>query len=156
MGMLRGKRFSGSGGFTIVELVAAMFVLGILAVTAATKSFLNEKDLDAVARMMRSNLQLAQDLAMTNGSTYGFHLRGATEYEIYEGTPGTPATNPQDNRPFVVQISPIQFVGTPADLPFLKTGRPDIAADATIALVGGGGTRTITVQQDTGFVTMAP
>ncbi|HPQ80594.1 MAG TPA: type II secretion system protein [bacterium] len=148
------KRLSGQGGFTIVELIATLVVLGILAVTAMTRSFLGQRDLDAVSRMLRSNIQLAQDLAMTNGTTYGFHARGASEYEIFDGAPGTPATNPQDNRPFVVDISPVQFVGTPVDVPFFKSGSPDIALDAVISLSEGGGSRTITVLQDTGLVTM--
>ncbi len=144
-----------SRGFTIVELIAAMVVLGILAVTAVTKITLNQKDLDAVSRVMRSNIQFAQELAMTQGSTFGFHVRSATEYEIFEGSPGSPAINPQDNRPFVVSISPVQFVGTPADIPFLRTGRPDIGLDSVITLAGGGSSRIITVQQETGFTTLA-
>jgi prepilin-type N-terminal cleavage/methylation domain-containing protein len=154
---IRLHKHRGQGGFTLVELIAVIVVLGILAITAIVKSaFVVQSNLDAVVKSLRSNLQFAQDLAMTHGSTYGFHCRSATQYEIYEGAPGTPARNPLDGTAFVITISPVQFSGTPADIPFLKSGSPDIAADATINLVGGGGARMITVQQDTGFVSTSP
>jgi prepilin-type N-terminal cleavage/methylation domain-containing protein len=155
MTMTWGKTRAGARGFTIVELVAVLVVMGILAVVAMTKSSMSQRDLDAVARLLRSNLQFAQELAMTHGSTYGFHPRSATQYEIFEGSAGTPATNPQDNNPFIVTISPVQFSSTPADVSFLKSGQPSAGADATITLSGGGGSRIITVQQSTGFVSLA-
>jgi MSHA pilin protein MshC len=143
-------------GFTLVELVAVMVVVSVLAVMATTKFNLGQRDLDAVAKSLRSNLQLAQDLAMTHGSTYGFHMRSATQYEIFQSSAGTPASNPLDNSNFVVTISPVQFSGSPSDIPFLKSGSPNIAADATITLTAsGGGSRIITVQQNTGFVSIA-
>ncbi len=91
---------------------------------------------------------------MTHGNVYGFHVRSGTQYEIFDGTAGTPATNPLDNTPFIVNISPVQFSGTPADISFARDGNPTLAADVTITLTDGSGTRSITMQQDTGFITI--
>lgn len=141
-------------GFTLIELVLTMLVIVVLAVTAATRIRLEKRDLDAVAKVLRSNLQFAQDLAMTHGSIYGFHVSSFTSYEIFEGAAGFPVTNPLGGQPFVVDMAPVQFSGTPADIAFQASGQPSIAADATITLVGGSSTRIVTVQQDTGFVTI--
>lgn len=151
----RTYRLRGEGGFTLIELIAVLVIMGILAITAAVKNSVSEVDLDAVAKSIRSNLQFAQDLAMTHNSTYGFHRRSATQYEIYEGTVGTPARHPLDGTAFVIDISPVQFSGMTPDIPFLKSGAPDIVADATITLVDVRGGRAIIVAQDTGFVSIS-
>ena len=148
----RTHRLRSEDGFTLIELIAVLVIMGILALAAAVKTSVTDVDLDAVARSIRSNLQFAQDLAMTHGSTYGFHRISATQYEIYEGSAGVPATHPLDGTVFVIDIAPVQFTGVTPDVPFLKSGAPDIVADATISLVGAAGTRDIVVAQDTGFV----
>lgn len=89
---------------------------------------------------------------MTQGSTYGFHVRSSTQYEIFAGSAGNVATNPYTNSDFLISISPIQFAPIPSDISFDANGRPNINNDASITLIGGGGGRTITVQQGTGFM----
>lgn len=149
-----GKSNDVDSGFTIIEAVIVMAVLTILSVTALTKFNLGTRNLDAVGKALRSNIQFAQDLAMTNGSVYGFRSLNSTSYEIYNGAPGTPATNPHTRGSFTVNISPVQFFGVVPTVPFAASGVPSIAANAQIVLSEGGGTRTVTVEQNTGFVKM--
>lgn len=148
--------FGGRRAFTMLELVLVMAVIGILAFAAITRFNLSTNNLDASARVLRSNLQLAQDWAMTLGTTYGFRSVNSTSYEIYETAPGNPATNPLTNTSFVVNISPVQFSGSPPTVPFLNTGVPNIVVDTVITMTDGGGTRTITIKKNTGLVTVSP
>lgn len=143
-------------GHTIVELIVVIAIVSILAFAAATRFDLAQRTLEGVARSLRSNLQFAQDLAMTQGNTLGFNVIDATHYEIYAGVPGNPILNPLTNTGFIVDISPVQFTLPVSTVPFLKSGAPNIAASVTIQLSDAGGTRTITVQQNTGFVTIGP
>lgn len=142
--------------FTLIELVMMVGVLAALALAAVTRFDLSEKDVDSVAKQLRSNLQLAQDLAMTHGSVYGFRSINVTSYEIFDSAPGTPTINPLTRGDFVVDITPVEFVGVVPTVLFARTGMPDIVADTAIALSGGAQSRTVTVIKNTGFVTIGP
>lgn len=145
-----------AAGFTLLDLIATISILMILSVAAVVKFDLAGRDVDAVARALRSNLQFAQDLAMTHGNTYGFRPLSATTYEIYEGSPGTPARNPLTNGSFTVDISPVQFAGPVPEIPFSRSGSPNIGADVQIGISSGGAARTVTVARNTGFVALGP
>ncbi|HPW45609.1 MAG TPA: GspH/FimT family pseudopilin [bacterium] len=148
-----GSKHKGCGGFTIVELVAVMVLLGIMAVAAVVAFDVPAADLDAIARKLQSNIQLAQDFAMTHGSTYGFRAIDSANYEIFEGIPGSPAKDPLGSGSLLIDISPVVFVGSPPTITFNSVGVPDIASDSTIVLTQSGVTKVITVRSETGFVT---
>jgi prepilin-type N-terminal cleavage/methylation domain-containing protein len=154
MGMLGTKKDAGSG-FTLVELILVLTIVAVLAVAAVIGFDVSGADTDAVAIALRSNLQLAQDLAMTQGSPYGFRSIDASNYEIFEGAPGSPARDPLTASDFLVAISPVVFAGVTPIITFDSTGVPDIAADAPIVITHLGVTRTVTVTAETGFVTLS-
>jgi len=141
-------------GFTLIELVMVILIFAALAITAVVKVGGGEQNIDAESKLLRSNIQFAQDLAMTYGSTFGFRSIDTTTYEIYEGTPGTPAMDPLTNDDLVVDMSPVQFQGAVPTIAFSSTGKPSNAVDANITLVEGGAERRLTVIKNTGVVTM--
>lgn len=143
-----------AAGFSLIELIIVIAVVIILAATAATRFDLSTKNLDAVAKNLRSNIQLAQDLAMTNGSVYGFRSINATSYEIYNGAPGTPARDPLSGGNLTVSISTVQFFGIVPTVPFTASGVPNIAANATIVLTEESAQRTVVIEQNTGHTRM--
>lgn len=148
--------FRSKKGFTLLEVIIVMAILVILALAASTRFRFTSHQLDAVAKVLRSNIQLAQDFAMTHSSAYGFRSINATSYEIYEGTPGTPARNPLTRGDLVVSISPVAFQGVVPSIEFDSSGKPNIVSDATITLVENSITRQLTVKTDTGVVNIGP
>lgn len=155
LGAMRTEKFISyrkSHGFTLVELILVLAILAILSATAVTKMDVFGRDLDSEARVLRSNLQLAQDLAMTGGQTYGFRMLTTTSYEIYVGSPGNPAKNPLTNGNFVINMSPIQFFGTVSPIAYASNGRPNLVANVTVVLTNGTSYKNVNVQQNTGFI----
>jgi prepilin-type N-terminal cleavage/methylation domain-containing protein len=141
-------------GFTLIELALVVVILAVMAVSVSVAFRTSEGDLDAVSIALRSNIELAQDLAITNGSAFGFRSINATSYEIFNGAPGTPAIDPLTQGNFVVNISPVQFSGVVQAISFDARGVPSNPTDATITLIDGGHTRTLTVSSETGVVTL--
>lgn len=143
-----------SRGFTMIEIIVGMTVLTILAVIAVTIANVQGKDVDNIAKVMRSNIQFAQDLAMTHGRVYGFRAITTTTYEIYESTPGMPAKDPLTNRNMSYDISPIQFFGgMQSVIQFSATGSAAITGgDGTLKLTDGSQQRYLQVEPNTGFV----
>ena len=146
--------YDSSPGFTMLELVVMIALLSILVVAAVVSFDLGSTELDKVVNILRSDIQYAQEQAMTQGSEYGFRSIDATNYEIFEGSVGSPATNPLTLGDMLVDISPIQFQGVVATITFDSGGIPDNVSDANIQLTDGSKVRTITVIANTGVVTI--
>ena len=149
---MRDLRLATRVGFTIIETLAVMVIVVTLSIVAITKFDMSATEIDVMSRVLRSNIQLAQDMAMTQGTTFGFRIITTTSYEIYDGSPGTPAKDPLTQGDFLVDISPVMFT-TSTGVAFNSMGRPDSVANVVIGLTDSDGrTRTITVHRNTGFV----
>ncbi|MBT3182320.1 MAG: prepilin-type N-terminal cleavage/methylation domain-containing protein [Deltaproteobacteria bacterium] len=143
------------GGFTVLELVITISLLVILSTAAMVGISVTGTEIDSVSKILRSNIQYAQDMAMTNGSSYGMRSIDSTSYEIFDGTPGTPAVSPLTNNDLVVDMSPVQFFGSVTTITFDSNGIPDNSANETIQLTEGDHSRTLTVSSDTGVVDLS-
>ena len=150
------RRMTGGRAFTLMELVLTIVVVTVLVVAAIAVVNLGGKDIDAVAKVLRSNIQFAQDLAMTNGNPYGFEALSTTTYQIFEGAPGTPARDPLGGGALQVDISPVAFFGSVPTITFMPSGQPSISNDAVINLTDGSRTEQVQVARSTGFVSIAP
>ncbi len=141
--------------FTLIEMIVAIVIMVILAIIAVTVANISGKDVDSVAKVMRSNIQFAQDLAMTHGSTYGFRTTSGTNYEIYDGAPGSPATDPLTGGNMLYNIAPVQFFGgLQPQVIFQPDGKAQVinGADQNIRITDGSQQRYIQVEPNTGFV----
>lgn len=151
-------------GFTIVELIVIILLVGILAFSAAPR-FLDKGSIDvsATAEQLASDIRYTQSLAMTTGQRNRINLT-ATTYQITTSSggllthPATGATGPIPlndvtlsgwNPPLTNDYVAFDGLGVPYSLVTSSTG---LAGNAAITLSGGGHTRTVVISPETGRV----
>lgn len=145
-------------GFTIVEAVLAVLIMGILAAVAVPKfaRTLESYRVDAAAKRIQYDLKLARQAAISSSSSTTVQFTPAAgKYDILGVTD---SNHPHSTYSVDLTVSPYQVVLTSADLGgdtlviFDLYGRPD--SGGTIAVRSGNITQTITVDADTGRATI--
>ena len=160
-----------SHGFTLVELIVVMVVLGILAAIFVLRSNNPAIILSTQAEQLAADIRYVQSLAMTQGWSgvaptarrYRINFT-ATSYSLTDVS-GVAVAHPGGT------TGPISFAGDvsisvpPSNLPnslvaFDGLGRPYtdagaatlLASTATISMVSSGSTRTVQIFPETGMV----
>lgn len=175
----RSRRLSGGGGFTLIELVAVMIVVSIVAGTAAVSLSSTTGNRAAVAaKQLLRDMTFARQRAVATGtrSWVEFDTTGQT-WSVRAEDPDSPGragatvlNDPATNTTFVQALNVSHFMSvelTSVDFDsgdwvgFDWLGRPldkagestPLSADGTVVLTGG---HRITVEKDTGHVTYTP
>jgi len=158
-------------GFSLVELVVVMVLIGVLSAVVALRWGARDTTAPYQAELLARNLRHAQMLAMT-WDTQLRVLRTATSYSVACVPPApaacggtttpTPVTDPATGQAFSVQLEhgvTLALVGGAAPN-FDRLGRPVanngtlLNAARTLRLASGGQTWSVTVQPITGFVSV--
>ncbi len=140
-------------GFTMIEVIAVLVIMGILAVVAAVKmSNTSDYDLGSQVEVVKNHLRYAQIRAMNTDSIWGINFTSATTYYLFQGTGSTtPVIIPGEENATVNLVSKkTKLTVTPpagGRITFDQYGSPG-AATITINTNGG----TITLTQNTGFI----
>lgn len=149
-------RSAGKNGFTMIELTLLIVVLSILVLATLSRFTTTATEVDAAAKRLRSDIQLAQDLAVTGGTTYGFRSMSSTAYEIFQGAPGIPALDPLTRANMIVNLSAlyrvVSFSGSPPRIDFDALGVPTITGLNQVVLTDGVNVRTLTISANTGSI----
>lgn len=149
---LSSSRVSSQRGFTLVELVMTMVIIGILAAVAAPRFFdINVFQSRGFADQVQASLRYAQKVAIAQ---HYFVCAAFTSNSITLTTGATaacgmPLVSPTGEASYVITApSGIAFGALPTNFSFDALGRPSI--NQTITIVGA--TNPIIVEAETGYV----
>ncbi|MDP2693811.1 MAG: type II secretion system protein [Gallionella sp.] len=139
-------------GFTLVELVMVMIIVGILAVFAAPRFF----DADAFksrgfSDQVHASLRYAQKIAIAQRRFVCVTIAG-NSLSLATGTVatcGTPLASSSSGGNYVID-APASVTVTDASFYFKALGSP--SAGVTVSVTGGDMTRNIIVEAETGYV----
>ena len=169
------RRLSGGGGFSLIELVAVMVVVGIMAATAVVSlSSTTGNRATMAAKQLQRDLTFARQRAVATGTRSWVEFNTVNQtWTVRVEDPGSPGragatvlTDPATQSDFVQVLDANQFVtvqmtavnfdgddwigfdwlGRPLD----KTGEvTPLTAEGSVTLTGG---HQVTVDKDTGHI----
>ncbi|MFP4474899.1 MAG: Tfp pilus assembly protein FimT/FimU [Desulfatibacillaceae bacterium] len=154
-------RDRGRAGFTLIELVSVLIVLGVLAAVGVAR-VPSMKDAEVIARadVVRSHLRYAQIRAMNAETPYGIVFGSGSYHMFRDGDTSAAGRVRLPGEDAAVVPLPAGMTISTGTVSFDHWGRPctDAAAnspqssDRTLTLSYDGHTRNLTIIQDTGFV----
>ena len=142
-------------GFTLMELVVTIVILGILAVVVLPRVF-DRKEFDARAFLdeTAAALRYAQKAAIAQRRTVCVAFTANSVTLTVRATPGsgacdTPLAGPAGSAPYTVTApGSATFTSHPASLSFDAEGRPNTGATLAVSGIPD----TLTVEAETGYV----
>jgi len=132
-------------GFTLIELIMVIVIIGILAWVATTKySARSNISLATAAAMIKSDIRSVQALAMSQHASKTLTFNSSTEY-VFPGAGGGNKTRNFNN----IFDGNTSLSAYPASISFNSLGEPTAGYGSSITI---NGTRTLTVLRYTGRV----
>ena len=145
-------------GFTLIELVTVLILLGILMSSLYLRGSPSTPSLNAQADQLARTLRHAQSLSLTQGRSLTLEVQSTTNYVVSDA--GATITDPQGTVQAFTLVNGVTLAG--GDLDFDSLGRPIDATDNLIAtaqtwtLSVNGSTTSVRVEPLTGFVSVTP
>ncbi|MFC1859423.1 Tfp pilus assembly protein FimT/FimU [Thermodesulfobacteriota bacterium] len=148
-----------SPGFTFVEVITVVFIIGITTAIVVSRLFFSNTDLIAQTEVLKSHLRYAQARAMNSEKIWG--IKGDNQfYWLFEdGNKDNKVLLPGENAD-TVDLSPIGIKVKRFTVSFDAWGKPytDDKADKpqtedrTLTLSDGSEERYVVVTKNTGFI----
>jgi prepilin-type N-terminal cleavage/methylation domain-containing protein len=137
------------GGMTLIEVIVVMAVIGILSAMAISRvgtSLFSGASVNGAAHMIASDIRYAQEFAMANQISKSVSFTSGTSVYTFNPANGLDGTG---RLPTGVTVSN-NFTVT-----FNSLGEPTLGGGGSVAVSGGGQTRTISVVNYTGKVNIS-
>jgi len=135
------------GGFTLIEIIAVLIVIGILSAVAVTK-IVSTQSISAIveADILKARLRYVQIRALGDDKTWGMSFAGNSYTMLRDGNPA-PYNLPDHDSPTHTLPNGITVSG--GTVAFDEWGSPGVA-DRVINISPGA--PTITITKHTGFI----
>jgi prepilin-type N-terminal cleavage/methylation domain-containing protein len=162
-----GRGSGAAGGFTMVEIVIVIVVIGIAALLAIPMmSSAASLQIRSAANMVAADLEYAKSMAISRGQNYSVTFDTSADSYTIVGPDGNPIEHPvkkgfdyvvsfqNESRLNQVHISNVNFNGTQT-VTFDCLGSPvNLTVEGTVSLQADGITKTVTVEPVTGFISI--
>jgi prepilin-type N-terminal cleavage/methylation domain-containing protein len=139
-------------GFTLIELIMVMIIIGILAATVLPRidfgSTSSRASADGAANMIASDIRYTQEYAMANRVSKSIiFTNGSSTYTF------NPVSTGMDPSGQLQSIG--ATIGTTVTFTFNSLGEPTAGGGSSVTVSAGGVTRTLAVTQYTGKVSIS-
>ena len=137
-------------GFTLIELIMVIVIMGALSAIAISKFNRNAFDVAAASGELVQAIRYAQEKSMSNSGATNYQIAiTGTAYTVSQG--GIDITHPVDGSAAYAKTWSDIALDTTATIIFDAYGNPGIGAPLTITLSKGSDSDTVTVENITGF-----
>lgn len=141
-----------SHGFTLVEIIAVLVVLGVLtAVVVSQVLSMDSYHLASEVGILKSNLRYAQSRAMSDNVSWGITFPDTLRYTLQKNGITATSNLPNENSPTHILQGGVTVSSTTDPVTFDVWGS-NLGATIIITLSAGVDSQTITVTQNTGFI----
>jgi len=143
-------------GFTIIEMVMVIVILGILASYVSIKSPSPISfDLNGATNQLLNNIRLTKSLSMSLNEQYRIALDSTNNRYQLQDSSGAPFPHPATNLDFTDLPTDVSLAGS-STIIFNALGQPLISGSlitspVTITLNAGGTSQSIIIEPQTGF-----
>ncbi|WP_372681860.1 Tfp pilus assembly protein FimT/FimU [Desulfosarcina sp.] len=152
-------------GFTPIEVLVVLIIIGIVSVMVIGRSDIGRTDLVAQVEVIKSHIRYAQSQSMKSDRIWGIHCddTGKSYWLFVDGDPDDAGNRRKlpGEESTIVDLTPFKLTLSAMTLSFDNRGRPcddnsgtqPIEADLLLTLSAGGeANTTIRVTRSTGFI----